>query len=274
MKKIGIALILFLIFYPFSLARAASGCTYPGTLDSYVDKLAGDFLTIADVNNRSCAIEKLETGPLRPNDGSVSAPAYAFRSSASTGMFYSPGTTTLALSIGNAPVATFLKTGTAVNYINFTASPTGTGPSMVSTGTDTNIALTLDTKGTGNLALAVGGSIKQTIDSSGRILVGTAITSGSGAGDIILASQHSLRSVNNAGSTTVQILGVDASDRLLLGGTGVTDIVWGRALVNMGGGATATMGSIGGSGPTVATQNTWMQVRDSTNALFWVPAWK
>jgi hypothetical protein len=251
----------------------ATGSTYPGTLDAYVDKLAGDFLTVADVNNRSSAIEKLEAGPLRLNDGSAAAPAYAFRSSASTGMFYAPGSTTLAVALGGVTVGAWLKTGTAVNYVALTAAPTGTGPTISATGTDSNVSLALDTKGTGSVVTAVGGSIKTTVDSSGRLLLGTTQVAGSSTGDFIIASQHSLRSVNAAGSSTVQILGVDASDRLLLGGTGVTDIVWGRALVTMGGGATATMGSIGGSGPTVLTQNKWMQVRDSANALFWVPTW-
>jgi hypothetical protein len=166
-----------------------------------------------------------------------------------------------------------LKSGTAVNYVALQATPTGSGSGILATGTDTNVSLVLDTKGIGNVVCAVGGSIKTTVDSSGRLLLGTTVVTGSSTGDFIIASQHSIRSVNAAGSSTVQILGVDASDRLLLGGSGVTDIVWGRALVTMGGGATATMGSIGGSGPTVLTQNKWMQVRDSANALFWVPTW-
>ena len=252
----------------------ASGSSYPGTLDSWVDKLAGDYLTIADVNSRTSAIEKLETGPLRPNDGSTAAPAYAFRSSASTGMFYAPGASTVGFALGGVTVGAFIKTGSAVNYVALNASPTGVGVGVIATGTDTNVALTLDTKGTGQVALAVGGSIKQIVDSSGRILVGHAITAGTGAGDVVLASQHSLRSVNAAGTNTAQILGLDGSDRLLLGGSGVNDIIWGRALVALGGGAVPTLGTIGGSGPTAAAQNTWMQVRDSTNALFWVPVWK
>src|SRR5678815_2609533 len=70
-------------------AFASTGCNFPGTLDSWTDKIAGDFLTIADVNQFRCAIEKIETGPLRPNDGSAAAPAYAFRTSATAGLFLS-----------------------------------------------------------------------------------------------------------------------------------------------------------------------------------------
>lgn len=52
------------------------------------------------------------------------------------------------------------------------------------------------------------------------------------------------------------------------------DIQWGKALVALGGGGAATLGTCGGSGPLTTTQNTWMRVLDSTGAAFWVPAWK
>ena len=89
MKKSSFIVVLILALLVYSPVRAATGCNYPGSLDSFVDKIAGDFLTIANVNTISCAIEKLETGPLRPNDGSAAAPSYAFRTSATAGMFLS-----------------------------------------------------------------------------------------------------------------------------------------------------------------------------------------
>lgn len=46
------------------------------------------------------------------------------------------------------------------------------------------------------------------------------------------------------------------------------------ALVTLGGGATPTLGTIGGSGPASAAQNSWLLLKDSTGASFWVPAWK
>ena len=55
---------------------------------------------------------------------------------------------------------------------------------------------------------------------------------------------------------------------------GTADLVWGKALVALGGGAAPTLGTIGGGGPATAAQNTWMRVVDSTGAAFWVPAWK
>lgn len=46
------------------------------------------------------------------------------------------------------------------------------------------------------------------------------------------------------------------------------------ALVGLGGGAAPTVGTIGGTGPTVAAQNSWLRMIDSTGAVFWVPVWK
>lgn len=88
---------------------------------------------------------------------------------------------------------------------------------------------------------------------------------------------------NNAGAANVQLLdwGNTATDVLTVGSSGMsqlsllaTDIKWGKALVALGGGAAPTLGTIGGSGPATAAQNSWMRIIDSTGAAFWVPAWK
>jgi hypothetical protein len=42
----------------------------------------------------------------------------------------------------------------------------------------------------------------------------------------------------------------------------------------LGGGATPTLGAIGGSGPTVAAQNFWLMMHDAAGNAFWVPVWK
>jgi hypothetical protein len=52
------------------------------------------------------------------------------------------------------------------------------------------------------------------------------------------------------------------------------DIRWDKALVALGGGAAATLGTIGGSGPSTAAQNSWERRLDSTGAVCWVPVWK
>lgn len=49
---------------------------------------------------------------------------------------------------------------------------------------------------------------------------------------------------------------------------------FGKALVALGGGAAPTLGTIGGSGPTTAAQNAWLEVKDSGGATMWIPVWK
>lgn len=95
----------------------------------------------------------------------------------------------------------------------------------------------------------------------------------------------------NAGNTAdILALASNGSNEIVLGdpadtdtriqGAGILlnpgsgDIRWNKALVALGGGSTATLGTIGGSGPATVAQNTWMRVLDSTGAAFWVPAWK
>lgn len=55
---------------------------------------------------------------------------------------------------------------------------------------------------------------------------------------------------------------------------GNADTRFNQALVALGGGAAPTLGTIGGSGPATAAQNSWKKFVDSTGAAFFVPAWK
>jgi outer membrane lipoprotein-sorting protein len=94
--------ILFLLSTQHSMlstALSSTGSNYPTTLDSWVDKGAGDSLTVADVNQFRSAIEKLESGPIRPNKGTAAAPAYSFQGDSDTG-FDSSGANILDWSIG------------------------------------------------------------------------------------------------------------------------------------------------------------------------------
>lgn len=45
-------------------------------------------------------------------------------------------------------------------------------------------------------------------------------------------------------------------------------------LIAMGGGSAATLGTIGGSGPSTATQNSWKQEYDDAGSAYWIPVWK
>lgn len=57
-------------------------------------------------------------------------------------------------------------------------------------------------------------------------------------------------------------------------GDGAGEIQIKKALVALGGGVAPTLGTIGGAGPTVAAQNSWVRLLDAAGAVFWVPAWK
>ncbi len=63
MKKIlTLWFLFFFLLSPLaSRLTASTGCNYPSSLDSWSDKVAGDFWTVADVNQARCAIEKLES---------------------------------------------------------------------------------------------------------------------------------------------------------------------------------------------------------------------
>jgi hypothetical protein len=52
------------------------------------------------------------------------------------------------------------------------------------------------------------------------------------------------------------------------------DVRFNKALVALGGGAAPTFGTIGGSGPATAAQNTWMRWLDSAGVAMWIPVWK
>lgn len=86
-------------------------------------------------------------------------------------------------------------------------------------------------------------------------------------------NQGFLRQLNSRGDGFVRLPYVDAADRIRLGDGG-PDILWGKALVPLGGGPVPIFGTTGGNGPQAAAQNSWMRVIDSTGAAFWIPVWK
>jgi hypothetical protein len=93
-KPLGIvALCIVAVITFFNGLVASTGCNYPTTHDNWSDKIAGDFFTISDVNQLRCGIEKLMTGPVRPLNGTASAPAFSFRDDPDTGMYRSAANT-------------------------------------------------------------------------------------------------------------------------------------------------------------------------------------
>lgn len=71
---------------------------------------------------------------------------------------------------------------------------------------------------------------------------------------------------------SIQALGSDAALDILLTTKGVGLVSFNYAGTGLGGGAAATLGTIGGSGPTVAGQNSWIAVKVGTTKV-WLPVW-
>ena len=85
MKKLFALLLALSLALPASLVQAATGCNFPTSYHSWSDKTTGDFLTVADVNQRSNCIENLQ-----PFKGSADDVGYAFSAKKSRGSIASP----------------------------------------------------------------------------------------------------------------------------------------------------------------------------------------
>ena len=152
-----------------------------------------------------------------------------------------------------------------------TATPTGGGsvslslwgfssPVMAGFGTDSNHDIQFQTNGTGHLRLKAGGNLWQASNSS------HAFTSASNMTTADTGISRSAAGIVAIG--TSDTVG-DATGTLFC-----STVKFNTALVTLGGGAAPTFGTIGGSGPATAAQNSWLLLKDSTGASFWVPAWK
>jgi hypothetical protein len=67
--------------------------------------------------------------------------------------------------------------------------------------------------------------------------------------------------------------GTDAAVDLTLSGKGTGVINYGYATTALGGGAAPTLGTIGGTGPATAAQNSWLAVKIN-GALSFLPVWR
>lgn len=83
--------------------------------------------------------------------------------------------------------------------------------------------------------------------------------------------------IETLGPSTANNGGTCAAGQLTLNlatGIATLDAQFSRALVALGGGAAPTVGTIGGSGPATAAQNSWLQVKDSAGNNMFIPVWK
>lgn len=149
-----------------------------------------------------------------------------------------------------------LSLATAASVVNFWQFKGGAAASSINVsaqGTDTNISVTYDAKGTGSHFFRTSGGTVNQVEIS----------------NTASANRRIVLTGSNGGNPKVDV----SAGNLQLGGT-ATEIQWQKALVALGGGAAPTVGTIGGTGPATAAQNSWLRFADSTGAIGWLPVWK
>jgi hypothetical protein len=98
--------------------------------------------------------------------GSISAPGLYFDGDSDTGL-YAPSVDALAITAGGVNVAQFPSAASAVNYFTFTPAATGNAPALAVAGSDTNVSLNYNSKGSGTHVFNAAMSSTSTITASG-----------------------------------------------------------------------------------------------------------
>ena len=86
-------------------------------------------------------------------DGTAAAPSVSFINDTDTG-YYRSGSNQSAIVGGGANVARFVASASPVNWVDINSAATGIGPSIQAVGSDANVALTISSKGGGNVLIA------------------------------------------------------------------------------------------------------------------------
>lgn len=162
--------------------------------------------------------------------------------------------------------ASILNTASAVNQLTLKGGTAGVGP-ILSVDGETNVSLQFSSKGSGGIDFetATASTFQVRISHTASAVNWVALTGGATTVGPTLSAD---------GETNVDLRLAAKNTGVLRLLTAGADIQWGKALVALGGGAAPTVGTIGGTGPATAAQNSWMRVLDSGGAAFWVPAWK
>ena len=92
------------------------------------------------------------TGTVSLSDGVVTAPGLYFTNDTNTGL-YRVGADVMGVAAGGTDVARFTGSTTAVNYFNLSSAATGAAINVAAAGTDSNINITLNPKGTGGVGI-------------------------------------------------------------------------------------------------------------------------
>ena len=104
--------------------------------------------------------------------GTVGGPGLSFNADSNTGV-YSSAADTVDISAGGVRAASFATVAVGVNYHNFTPSITTSPVIYAPAGSDANIGLTINTKGTGDLLLRTAGAGNVLLSPNGTTMLTT-----------------------------------------------------------------------------------------------------
>ncbi|MBI4036686.1 MerR family DNA-binding transcriptional regulator, partial [Candidatus Daviesbacteria bacterium] len=115
-------------------------------------QLSGASKFSVDYQGNVIAANITSSGTTTFPDGSVTAPSITFTNDTNTGVYRS-GTDTLDFTSGGVRTLSLPTATSGVNYVTITPAATGSGPTIAAAGSDTNIALTINSLLTGALTL-------------------------------------------------------------------------------------------------------------------------
>lgn len=107
---------------------------------------------------------------------------------------------------------------------------------------------------------------------AGRLVIGNGSAGNANPGEVVLGNAKGLRGLNASGSTARSLIMLSGLDEVLLAADGQL-IRIGTPAIALGGVAVATLGSIGGAGPTNTAQKYWLRVGLSTGEVGMLPVW-
>ena len=203
-------------------------------------------------------------------DGSIAgvAPTIAARGSdTNIGLIVMlKGTNTLQVQSQNSGIIWFQVTGPATSASPAWMVATGednSSPGFDAHGTQTNISAEYHAKGAATVDLG---------NYTGPVTWFSAGGPGTGNLNYLVVNAQAPGTTPQLASKSMP--GGDANPNIGLAPQGSGAVQFMYALTALGGGAAPTLGTIGGSGPTAAAQNTWLKLVDNNGNAFWVPVWK
>lgn len=134
----------------------------------------------------------------------------------------------------------------------------------------------VDVAGTGTRKMVdfgVGGVSALRVAPDGDIVrLGSGTVADANAGDTVMTNAKHLRGANAANTGTKHLVGLNASDHMVISGDGV-DVQWGVPPATEGAEAQAILGNTGGTGPTNSAMKEWHRVRNASGKLRFIATW-